>query len=39
MNELRSVTADRAISCALVVGVFCVTLLILAVILIGTAEP
>jgi hypothetical protein len=39
MNARPSPHVDSAISCGLVVGVICLTLLILAVIVIGVAEP
>ena len=38
MNERPSPSVDRAISCALFIGVICMTLLILAVIVMGLAR-
>lgn len=39
MSARPSPPVDRAISCALVTGIACITLLILAVIVISFAEP
>jgi hypothetical protein len=39
MSDRPSAPVDRAISCALLLGIVCMTLLILAVIVIGAATP
>jgi len=39
MSDRPSPPIDRAISCALLVGIVCMTLLVLAVIVIGAATP
>jgi hypothetical protein len=39
MDDEPSPTVDRAISCALVAGVICMTLVILAIVLIVCASP